>query len=129
SRLVAEGEVRDVICAQAEAVGADLVVMTTHGRGPLGRFWLGSVADELVRESPVPVLLIRPTEDIVDLTQEPSLKHIMIPLDGTELSEQMLPNAISLGRFLDADFTLVRVVRPLGATIPVGEAGAVGFQV
>ena len=108
---------------------SDLIVMTTHGRGPLGRFWLGSVADELVRESPVPVLLIRPTEKLVDLTREPSLKHIMVPLDGTELAEQMLPNAVALGRFLDADFTLVRVVRPLEMTVPVGEAGTVGFQV
>ena len=58
TRLVAEGEVRDVIRAQAECVGADLVVMTTHGRGPLGRFWLGSVADELVRTLPMPVLLV-----------------------------------------------------------------------
>ena len=38
----------------------DLIVMTTHGRGPLSRFWLGSVADELVRRATVPLLLIRP---------------------------------------------------------------------
>jgi len=103
--------------------------MTTHGRGPLGRFWLGSVADELVRESPVPLLLIRPTKETADLTREPSLKHIMVPLDGTESAEQMLPNAVELGRFLDADFTLVRVVQPVGTLVPGGEAGTIGFQV
>ena len=41
-------------------VGADLVVMTTHGRGGLQRAWLGSVADRLVRSLEVPVLLVRP---------------------------------------------------------------------
>jgi nucleotide-binding universal stress UspA family protein len=127
-KLVDDGEIASTIRAQAIRHKSDLIVMTTHGRGPLGRFWLGSVADELVRESPVPVLLIRPTENLVDLTREPSLKHIMIPLDGTELAEQMLPNAVALGRFLDSDFTLVRVVRPLGTTVPVGEAGTIGFQ-
>ena len=41
---------------------ADLIVMTTHGRGPVSRFFLGSVvADEVVRRSPVPVLLCGPT--------------------------------------------------------------------
>src|SRR5262245_7984706 len=32
---------------------ADLVALTTHGRGPISRFWLGSVTDELLRRSPV----------------------------------------------------------------------------
>ena len=47
----------------AAAKNVDLVVMSTHGRGPLSRFWLGSVADELVRRMPVPVLLVRPKEE------------------------------------------------------------------
>src|ERR1700675_4195738 len=47
--VVGEGEVADVIHDQVANGGIDLVVMTTHGRGPLGRMMLGSVADELVR--------------------------------------------------------------------------------
>lgn len=38
----------------------DLLVMTTHARGGLTRWLLGSVANRLVRESPVPILLVRP---------------------------------------------------------------------
>jgi nucleotide-binding universal stress UspA family protein len=38
----------------------DLLVMTTHARGGLTRWLLGSVANRLVREAPVPVLLVRP---------------------------------------------------------------------
>ncbi|MCH7891353.1 MAG: universal stress protein, partial [Gemmatimonadetes bacterium] len=37
--------------------GADLVVMATHGRGPMSRFWLGSTADALIRRSTIPILL------------------------------------------------------------------------
>src|SRR5512142_3180170 len=44
----------------------DLLVMTTHGRGPLGRLWLGSVADTLVRRAGKPVLLIRAREEDVE---------------------------------------------------------------
>src|SRR5438876_11300863 len=51
-----EGTTADTIRAAVSSRGVDLVVMTTHGRGPLGRLWLGSVADELVRQLPVPLL-------------------------------------------------------------------------
>ena len=128
-KLVDDGEIASTVRAQAVRNNADLIVMTTHGRGPLGRFWLGSVADELVRESPVPVLLMRPSEKDVDLTREPPLKHFLVPLDGSPLAEQMLPYAVELGRFLGADFTLMRVVKPVGTFVPIGDAGTVGFEV
>jgi universal stress protein A len=44
----------------AEQTGADLIVMATHGRRGLSRFVLGSVAERVVRESPCPVLTIKP---------------------------------------------------------------------
>src|SRR5438309_1780790 len=44
-----DGDVASVIREQADSLHASWIVMTTHGRGPLGRFWLGSVTDELVR--------------------------------------------------------------------------------
>jgi len=37
----------------------DLVVMGTHGRGPVGHFLMGSVAERMVRRSPVPVLTVK----------------------------------------------------------------------
>jgi nucleotide-binding universal stress UspA family protein len=113
ARLVAEGEVRDVIRAQAECVHADLVVMTTHGRGPLGRLWLGSAADELVRTLSMPVLLVRPREAAPDFDGEATLKHVLIALDGSPLAEQILEPAVELGALMGAEFTLVRVVRPV----------------
>lgn len=45
------------ILAFAREVNADLIALATHGRGPVGRFLLGSVADKVLRGSPVPVLL------------------------------------------------------------------------
>jgi nucleotide-binding universal stress UspA family protein len=91
----------------------DLIVMSTHGRGPLARFWLGSVADELVRDAPIPLLLIRPHDEAVDLRADPVPKHIVLPLDGTPLAEQILPHAGELARLVDAEVTLLRVVRPV----------------
>jgi nucleotide-binding universal stress UspA family protein len=47
------------ILHQADAVTADLIVMSTHGRGGLRRLWLGSVALKVVQSAQHPVLLVR----------------------------------------------------------------------
>jgi universal stress protein A len=54
------GDARDVIDHVAEAIGADLIVMGTHGRRGIRRVLLGSVAESVVRTAPCPVLTIRP---------------------------------------------------------------------
>lgn len=56
------GEAADVVIETARELGADLIVMATHGRSGLGRWVLGSVADRVVRAAHVPVLLIRPEQ-------------------------------------------------------------------
>jgi nucleotide-binding universal stress UspA family protein len=59
--VMEEGAVADVIIAVAEKYHADLIAMSTHGRGGLARLVMGSVADQVVRHAPLPVLLVRPT--------------------------------------------------------------------
>ena len=54
------GDSRDVIHAVAEEIGADLIVMSTHGRRGLARALIGSVAESVVRTATRPVLTIRP---------------------------------------------------------------------
>ncbi len=106
---VLDGPVADAIHEQALACGADLVVMATHGRGPLARFWLGSVADQLIRRLTVPLLLVPPQEG------EPlpaEVRHVLVPLDGSEQAEQILGPALDLAGLLVAAVTLLRVVEP-----------------
>lgn len=57
--IVQVGQAGSSIIKQASAVRADLVVMATHGRRGLKHLALGSVAEKIVRESPVPVLTVR----------------------------------------------------------------------
>lgn len=58
-----QGDPRDAILTVAEEVGADLVVMGTHGRRGLARALIGSVAERVVRTSPVPVLTLHADEE------------------------------------------------------------------
>ena len=101
------------LAKHSEATNIDLVVMTTHGRGGLARFWLGSVADMLVRLTNVPILLVRPTEHLPDFLHPPMFQQILVPVDGSRLSEQILKPTLALGKLLQAEYTLLRVVKPL----------------
>jgi nucleotide-binding universal stress UspA family protein len=54
-----EADAADVIVARASEQDVDLIAMTTHGRGGLGRLIFGSVAEAVLRAAPCPVLLVR----------------------------------------------------------------------
>jgi nucleotide-binding universal stress UspA family protein len=53
------GRVCDVVVEQAKLWNADLIVIGTHGRRGVGRMFIGSDAEQIVRAAPVPVLLVR----------------------------------------------------------------------
>jgi nucleotide-binding universal stress UspA family protein len=105
------GHVVDMLEQEAEAESADLVVMATHGRGILSRMWLGSVADAFLHHSDRPVVLVRPPEENQPETDHPQdFQTILVPLDGSELSESALSHASEFGELFDAAYHLTRVV-------------------
>jgi nucleotide-binding universal stress UspA family protein len=116
---VMDGPVETVLATFVALHAIDLIVMATHGRRGLARAWLGSVGDALLRSSRVPVLLVQASEETA--LDTPGRPRILIPLDGSRLSERVVEPAIDLGRSLDATYTLLRVVNPLGV---VGELPA-----
>jgi nucleotide-binding universal stress UspA family protein len=93
--------------------GIDLVVMTTHGRGGIVRAWLGNIADTLVRTLPVPVLLAHPHNEAPELQRAPAIAHILVPLDGSPLGEQVLEPALALGGEELRAITLLHTVEPI----------------
>jgi nucleotide-binding universal stress UspA family protein len=92
--------------------GIDLVVMATHGWGGLQRAWLGSVTDGLIREARVPVLAFRPGADDSPRLDGKAIEQVLVPLDGSALSESVLGEALALGG-PEAQYNLIRVV-PVG---------------
>jgi nucleotide-binding universal stress UspA family protein len=113
------GPVVAVICDHARTVRANLIVMTTHGRTGFSRAWLGSVADGVVRYSDVPVLLLRPEQISLPAGQR-SLRHFVVPLDGSKLAAAVLGPVLALvAAVSDATLTLVKVVRPVMYYSPI----------
>jgi nucleotide-binding universal stress UspA family protein len=120
-----DGPVVPALTSYAAEVGIGRIVMTTHGRGGISRVWMGSIADALVRRAAVPVLLIRPAAGEVAWDRAFAPRHILVPLDGSELAEGILEPALELGGLSNARFTLLRVVLPLPFIVPPGNIGSV----
>jgi nucleotide-binding universal stress UspA family protein len=102
---IVEGDAVDTLAEYVEGRGIDLVVMTTHARRRLDRFWLGSVADRLLRRVSVPVLLLHPS----DRPQPTRFRRILIALDG-QIEAPVLDAATTLCSLEpEAEYTLFRV--------------------
>ncbi len=108
------GEVTEMICRRAMDTEADLIVMTSRGRTGFGRAVLGSIADGVVRRSFIPVLLMHPAATFAGkFQQRHTFRRILVPLDGSAASQEILPAANDLARAVDAQIQLLRVVQPV----------------
>lgn len=110
---VLQGEVKEALLAHAETVRADLIVMTSSGRGGIRRALMGSVADALVRRAEIPVLLIRPkpNEPPPDhrLWSARRLRRVLLPLDGSEIAERIIPHALAFTGTDHVHYVLLRI--------------------
>ena len=114
--LVAEGEPDEEIVATAERRGVDMIVMASHGRGTFGRAIFGSVADRVVRTTSVPVLILRTSDE--DADNNIVVSRIVVPLDGSEISNHALPVATTLAKLFGIPIHIVRAFDPI-STLPM----------
>jgi nucleotide-binding universal stress UspA family protein len=73
-RRLEEGPPAKVISRVAEEIGCDLIVMGTHGRTGLRRVLLGSIAEQVLRSAPCPVLTVRTAEHNLTADSEDAVK-------------------------------------------------------
>ena len=109
--LVVEDEAGYAILQAAAQQAPDLIIMSTHGRGALGRAIWGSIADRVLRSAPVPVLLVpRGVEAGWEDVETPTL---VLPLDGSAHAEAAIDPATELATALGARVILVQSIDPL----------------
>jgi nucleotide-binding universal stress UspA family protein len=108
--LLGEGSAADVITEFAKAQAADLIVVGTSSRAGLGKLFLGSVAEEIIREAPCPVLTVGPR-----VVTEPSvgIASIVCATDFSAGSVRAAQIAVSLAHEYQAHLTLTHVVEGL----------------
>ena len=98
----------DVIIDAVEELNCDLVIMGTHGRRGFRRLLAGSVAQEVVHRSPVPVLTTQAESD----SQFPPHK-ILIPVDFSDTCLEAVDWAKAVAPILGAKVTLLHVIQPI----------------
>jgi nucleotide-binding universal stress UspA family protein len=95
------------IVAEARTRRADLLLMTTRGRGGLARAILGSAAEGVLAHSPIPVMLLRPGG-----RRLARIGTLVVPVDGSPGGQVALDVAAKLARRTSARIILVQVASP-----------------
>ncbi len=108
-----DGPVTRTLAEYATKHNVDLIVMSSHSRGGLKRITLGSVTDYLIRNTNIPVLVVRPRTSAIGATPEYALSRIVVPLDGSELAEQVLPEVAALASRFGSTVNLIHVLTPV----------------
>jgi nucleotide-binding universal stress UspA family protein len=119
------GDPADTILSLRKEHNADLIVIASHGRGALGRWTFGSVADRLSRTSDVPVMIIRPRDAAPEIDTLPVFDRILLLTDGSERSRSSVDEAADLAKKLGKPVTLVRSVFPEAELAPATGYGAI----
>ena len=106
-----EGRAAEEIAKRASEGDADLIVMTTHGRGGFERLWLGSVADGVVRAGTVPVLLVREGSG-AEAGGGVALNRVLIAVSGSDQDDAVIAATLETTDPIRAHYTLVHVLAP-----------------
>ena len=125
---VVKGRAEDAIIEKGGGYKDTLIAMATHGRSGLNRFLLGSVAEKVLRGAANPLLLVRATET-ASADGEAIFKTVIVPLDGSEAAESVLPTAADMAKKLGLEVVLFRAYHiPYNAYAGDGGAYAVNFD-
>jgi nucleotide-binding universal stress UspA family protein len=113
----------------AEEIGlrnVELVVMATHDRGRPARWLHPSIAEAVVGQAGVPVLVTRADARLTAERFAQTRPVLLVPLDGSDLAEAALPVATELATWLGARLVLLRVAQASTMVLPF-EAGVPPF--
>jgi nucleotide-binding universal stress UspA family protein len=92
----------------SEESGSDLIVMGTHGKSALGRFFLGSVAEKVVRHASVPVVTVSPGRE--GYRGSPNYARILATFDFSEHSKKAVLRAREIAETFGAQLQILHVV-------------------
>ncbi len=114
--VILYGTAADKILDFAIEKEIDLIIMATHGRSGISRWWMGSVAEKVISEASAPVLLVRSRRPKRSETTWGLgfLDKILAPLDGSDIGEAALPYIETLAVAAKSSVSLLQVISPPG---------------
>jgi nucleotide-binding universal stress UspA family protein len=108
-----DGPVAPALRDYAGKFNVDLIVMSSHSRGGFKRIAFGSITDYLIRNTTIPVLVVKTPVSSADATLMTPFSRIVVPLDGSRLAEQILPEVVALASQLNSTVSLLQVRTPV----------------
>jgi nucleotide-binding universal stress UspA family protein len=121
-----EGDAAQEILHLSREIGADVVVMRTHGRAGLERGVFGSVTEEVLKKTSIPIALLRPNGRRVS-----SIRRLLVPVDGSPGGLVALRAAVDLADTTAASVEVLQVVVPvpmLAYAAPYDYSGAAFYD-
>jgi len=125
---VDKGRAEDAIIESAAKSKDTLIAMATHGRSGMKRWMLGSIAEKVLRGATNPLLLIR-AEENAPTEGDAAIKSVIVPLDGSDLAESVLPMIIEVAKTLKLEVVLFRAYNiPANTYAGVEDYYAVNYE-
>ncbi|NQU97716.1 MAG: universal stress protein [Chloroflexi bacterium] len=115
------GNPAEEIVKRAASAEIDMIAMATRRESALARGILGSVTDRVLHNTPVPLLTIRPQDGPSTFAKTGRPGIIVVPLDGSEVSERAVPVALFLAKASGAEVIFLQALPP--PYVAAGELG------
>jgi len=112
--VVRQGKPAETIVKVAMEEKCDLILMTTRGGSKVKRWAIGGVTEQVLRMSPIPVL---PIQSRTRPAKNNRVRRVIVPVDGSELAEEVIPWATALARMMKARLVFLHVYPPAHAGI------------
>ncbi len=116
---LAAGYAAEEILHYVEENNIDMILMATHGHSGAKRWKIGSVAGKIMSASKIPVLLVHANAPEEESAIKWPIETVLVPLDGSELAESVLPHVKTFGKQQGSkavEVVLLRVCEP--PTVP-----------
>lgn len=112
--IVLEGLVAEGITEYAQNQGMKLIVLSSHGYNGLTQWGISSITQKIILSAPTSLLIVRAHQHDIqagELSETPVYQRILVPLDGSQRAENVLPIITQLARFHKSQMHLVQVVQ------------------
>jgi nucleotide-binding universal stress UspA family protein len=115
ARMMAmEGRVAEGITEYAQGRGMKLIILSSHGRNGLTQWGISSITHKVILSAQTSLLIVRAHQSGVratELSKTPLYQRILVPLDGSQRAENVLPIITQLARFHTSQVHLVHAVK------------------
>ena len=109
-KVLLEGSAAERIVAFAHNEGVDLIVISSHGQSGLSRWNINSVVQKVILRAFLPTLIVRAYQPVPAELTELHYNRLMVPLDGSQRAECVLPLSKAIARFHNCPLLLAHVV-------------------